>query len=332
MRLIAVKVDNATEFKSLLEDWVKTEGVVHQPAAAHQHNQNGVVERAIQTVEGDVRATLIDAKLLIEFWDEAVEARTYVQNRLPGGVGLSTPDYTFSPEEAYTGTKNQQADHIHAFGTKCYAYVDPKSLPKGTRTDKLMPRGRVCVFMGYSETTAKQFKVYAPDLGYTTRSAVVDWDEGVQGGTVDLKIRGPNPQGTPNELPLRNPAGRPKRPVEEREELLPIVTLPPKEKLNNFDVVIPTLGKVDKGEELPKPRQEDPEPPIRMGDQLRESVPDTTPVPDIAPDITPVQEDTQTPIIKESQDRYALRKRKPNPDDTLEERQAKIVKAMLAIA
>ena len=110
------------------------------------------------------------------------------------------------------------------------------------------------------------------------------------------------------------------------------MTLLPKEKLNNFDVVIPALGKVDKGEELPRPRQENPEPPIRMGDQSRESVPDTTPVPDIAPDITPVQEDTQTPIIKESQDRYALRKRKPNPDDTLEERQAKIVKAMLAIA
>ena len=57
--------------------------------------------------------------------------------------------------------------------------MDPKSLPKGTRTDKLMLRGRVCVFMGYSETTAKQFKVYALDLGCTTRSAVVDWDEGV---------------------------------------------------------------------------------------------------------------------------------------------------------
>ena len=280
------------------------------------------MERAIQTTEGDVRATLIDAKLLIEFWDKAVEARTYVRNRLPGGVGLSTPDYTFSPEEAYTGTKNQQADHIRTFGTKYYAYVDLKSLPRGTRTDKLMPRGRVCVFMGYSETTAKQFKVYAPDLGYTTRSAVVDWDEGVQGGTVDLKIRGLNPQGTPNELPLQNPARRPRGPVEEGEELLLIVTLLPKEKLNNFDIVIPALGKVDKGEELPRPRQENPEPPIRIGNQSRESVPDTT----------PVQEDTQTPIIKESQDRYALRKRKPNPDDTLEERQAKIVKAMLAIA
>jgi hypothetical protein len=174
MKLIGVRVDNAAEFKSLLEEWVQTEGVVHQPTTAHQHNQNSLVERTIQTAEGDMRAELIDAKLPIEFWDEAVEAHAYVRNRLPRGVGLATPDYTFSPEEAYTGTKNQRADHIRAFRTKCYAYVDPKSLPKGSRKDVIVRRGRVCVFIGYSETTTKQFKVYAPDLRYTTRSSVVD--------------------------------------------------------------------------------------------------------------------------------------------------------------
>jgi hypothetical protein len=155
MKLIGIRVDNAAEFKSLLEEWVQTEGVVHQPTTAYQHNQNGLVERTIQTAEADIRAELIDAKLPIEFWDEAAETHAYIRNRLPGGVGLSTPDYTFSPEEAYTGIKNQRVDHIRTFGTKCYAHVDPKSLPKESRKDKIMPRGRVCVFMGYSETTTK---------------------------------------------------------------------------------------------------------------------------------------------------------------------------------
>jgi hypothetical protein len=53
-----------------------------------------------------VRATLIDAKLLIEFWDKVVEARIYVRNKLLRGVGLSTPKYTFSLEEVYIGAKN----------------------------------------------------------------------------------------------------------------------------------------------------------------------------------------------------------------------------------
>ena len=53
-----------------------------------------------------MRATLIDAKLLIEFWDKVVEVRTYVQNKLLRGVRLSTPKYTFSLEEVYTSAKN----------------------------------------------------------------------------------------------------------------------------------------------------------------------------------------------------------------------------------
>jgi hypothetical protein len=64
-------------------------------------------------------------------------------------------------------------DYIYVFGSKCYSYVDLKSLPKGGRTDKLMPRRRVSVFIGYSDNTTKQFKVYTLDLGYTTRSASV---------------------------------------------------------------------------------------------------------------------------------------------------------------
>jgi hypothetical protein len=83
-------------------------------------------------------------------------------------------------------------NYICVFGSKCYSYVDLKSLLKGGRTDKLMPRGRVGVFMGYSDNTTKQFKVYTLDLGYMTRSALVVWDEGIVGGAIDLKIHGLN--------------------------------------------------------------------------------------------------------------------------------------------
>jgi hypothetical protein len=134
-----------------------------------------------------------------------------------------------------------------------------------------MPRGRVCVFIGYSETTAKQFKVYTLDLGYTTRSAVVDWDENTLGGTVDLKIRGLNPQGTPNELLPRNPAGRPKKP-ELEEESIPMVTLLPPEGLNNFDIVI--LVPTSQGGNVLGP---DLEPPTPTSDLSRQSMPDTVP-------------------------------------------------------
>jgi hypothetical protein len=141
----------------------------------------------------------------------------------------------FSLEEAFMGQKGQiSIKHIKVFSCKCYSYVDPKSLPAKGRKDKLMLQGRTCVFMGYVNETTKQHKVYAPDLRMTIRSSVVDFEEETKGGTVDLNLLGEHPQGTPNVLTVRKPVGRPK------ELLLLVVELLPREKLNNFEIVIPS--------------------------------------------------------------------------------------------
>jgi hypothetical protein len=68
---------------------------------------------------------------------------------------LCTDNYTLSPEQAYSGKMEVDVNHIRVFGSKYYSYVNLKSLPKGGRTDKLMPQGRVSVFMGYSDNTTK---------------------------------------------------------------------------------------------------------------------------------------------------------------------------------
>ena len=69
------------------------------------------------------------------------------------------------------------------------------------------------MFMGYCDTTTKQFKVYSPDLGYTTRVSRVEIDENTKGGTVDLRIRDTliGLQGTPNTLDDRRARGRPRQ-------------------------------------------------------------------------------------------------------------------------
>ena len=72
-----------------------------------------------------------------------------------------------------------------------------------------------------------------PDLQATVRASVVDFKKETKGGTVDLNLSEEHPQGTPNVLTICKPIGRPKEP------LLPTVDLPPQEKLNNFDIVIP---------------------------------------------------------------------------------------------
>jgi hypothetical protein len=73
-----------------------------------------------------MRAMLKDAGLLIEFWDEAVEADTYMRNRTDTGPTIDGK--RISPEEAFTG-KTPSINHIRVWGSKCYSYIYPKTIP-----------------------------------------------------------------------------------------------------------------------------------------------------------------------------------------------------------
>ncbi len=131
---------------------------------------------------------LRDAKLPLEFWDEAAKTDVYLRNRCANGPQEEASRDRMTPEEAWTGQK-PSIDHIRVWGCKCYSYVNPKSLPASGRHDKLVDRERVAIFMGYEPTTTRQYRIYAPDLGYITRTSVISFDELIPGGEVDLRMR-----------------------------------------------------------------------------------------------------------------------------------------------
>jgi hypothetical protein len=168
--------------------------------------------------------------LPLEFWDEAAVTGAYVRNRIMNGPKAG--DKIFSPYEAFYG-QAPTIDHFRKFGCQAVGYVDPKSLPAhDKRNPKQVDKGRLGVFMGYVNETTKQWRLYAPDLGRTITVSTIDFLESKKGGDLDLRIRGAQPQGTPSDPVNRIPVGRPK-------ETLKIVELPPKEKLNNFEIRIP---------------------------------------------------------------------------------------------
>lgn len=143
-------------------------------------HQNRPAERAIQTTEHAARSDLADAGLPLDFWDEAVEYDAYVRNRLPTGPIL---DGKIScPEFVYSGVL-PDIERLRVWGSRCFSHIDPKSLPKGHRTDKLVPRGTIGIFMGYVEETEKQYKYYSPEKGRTVRTSTIDVDEST-GGTL----------------------------------------------------------------------------------------------------------------------------------------------------
>jgi len=95
----------------------------------------------------------------------------------------------YIPIGAYIG-ELPEIDYIMPFGYKYYAWINRKSFLKTGRTNKLIYSGQVSVFIKYLNEITKQYKVYIPDLGYTIKSSVVDFDKDVLEGTVNFKLRG----------------------------------------------------------------------------------------------------------------------------------------------
>ena len=227
---MGVRIDNATELRALLKEWLTTDGIREETTVPYSSFQNGPAERSIQTTEHDFRAMLKDQGLPLDFWDEAAVTGAYVRNRIMNGP--TAGEKTFSPYEAFYG-QAPIIDHFRRFGCQAIGYVDPKSLPiQDKRNPKQVDKGRLGIFMGYVNETTKQWRLYAPDLGHTITVSTIDFLESKRGGDLDLRIRGARPQGTPSDPIDRNPIGRPK-------ETLKCVELPPKEKLNNFEIRIP---------------------------------------------------------------------------------------------
>ena len=85
----------------------------------------------------------------------------------------------------YTG-KEPCITNIRVWGSKVYRYINPKTLYKDNRYNKLVLRGREGVFIGYLNNTEKYLKIYTPDLRYIIFSSRLFVNESVSGGIVDL--------------------------------------------------------------------------------------------------------------------------------------------------
>nr|GEX61787.1 hypothetical protein [Tanacetum cinerariifolium] len=94
-----IRCDNRTEFKNReMTQFCEMKGIMRQYSVARTPQQNGVAERINRTLIEAAMTMLIDSKLPITFWAEAINTACYVQNRV-----LVVKPHNKTPYELFHG-------------------------------------------------------------------------------------------------------------------------------------------------------------------------------------------------------------------------------------
>ena len=138
-RVKEFQLDNGGKFvNSAFISVLDAAGITHRLSVPYMHQQNGIVERVIRTIEGRLLAMLHLAGLPQTYWGEAALTAAYLHNRteshaLPPGR---------TPYEMLHGQR-PNLSHLRVWGCRAFAHI-PLEMQA-----KLGPKSREVLFMGY---------------------------------------------------------------------------------------------------------------------------------------------------------------------------------------
>jgi len=141
-RIKVLRTDNGREYLSnAFERYLQKKGIQRQLTTPYTPEQNGVAERMNRTLVEIARSLMFNASLPKSFWAEAITTATFLKNRWP-----TSSLENMTPEEAWSGQK-PKVGNLKVFGCRAYVKI-PDELRK-----KLDPKAKLCLFIGYSETS-----------------------------------------------------------------------------------------------------------------------------------------------------------------------------------
>ena len=134
-----------------MESFCVDHGILHQTSCAHTSPQNGVAERKHRHVLDVARTLLFNMHVPHHFWHDVVLTACHLINRMPSVVlNQQVPFSLLYPHLSPFPLTPR------VFGCVAFVHIlDPGQ-------DKLSPRSRKGVFLGYSQTQ-KGYRCYSPD-------------------------------------------------------------------------------------------------------------------------------------------------------------------------
>ena len=163
-----LRSDNAREYLShSFQQFMASNGILHQTSCAHTPQQNRVVERKNRHLIETTCTLLLHGNVPHHFWGDAVLTACYLINRLPSSIlNNQVPHFVLFPHQSLHPLATR------VFGSTCFVH----NLSPGH--DKLSARAHKCVFLGYGRSQ-KGYKCYSLTLKRYLISANVTFFESV---------------------------------------------------------------------------------------------------------------------------------------------------------
>lgn len=141
-------------FNAHLHHFFQNARIVHESSCIDTSQQNGVAERKMRHLLNITRALLHYHNVPKYLLGEAILTATYVINRVPSKV-LNNRSPFQCLIDFYLDLKLHSPLPLKVFGCVCFVHI------LKIHWDKLDPRSKRCVFIGYSPTQ-KGCKCYNP--------------------------------------------------------------------------------------------------------------------------------------------------------------------------
>jgi transposase InsO family protein len=170
LELASIRSDGeAVNVSHAIKAWCAEHGIARQVSAPYAQWQNGVVERAVQTVWQGAQAMRVAANAPASSWVFAVLAFVHTRNLLAMG------EHPLSPWERWWMVEvplMERAARLRVWGTLCYRYIPP------SLRSRLGEKGEPCVFLGYS-SVSKAYVLRSLITGAIITDANVVFNESV---------------------------------------------------------------------------------------------------------------------------------------------------------
>jgi hypothetical protein len=152
-KIKALRTDRGSEYMGEMIEYVKSQGIEHNPTAGYSPQSNGVAECMNRTLF-EMACTMLDSSgAPLDLWAEAVLAASHIRNRLPSRTLEGK-----SPHEAWTGRK-PTVGHIRKWGCKVYRHINKDAGRKKFQKDFKSMEGYL---VGYELPGGINYRIYHP--------------------------------------------------------------------------------------------------------------------------------------------------------------------------